>query len=242
MARVRTEAKREAILETAAEVFTERGLEGASMSEIAKRLGGSKATLYGYFPSKEDLFVHVSLRVVGKQVIPMLASLPERAHEEPRQVLLDAGRHLMARVSDRNATNAYRLAVAHGRAGNLGRIFHDTGPGQGLKLLATYIEAATRAGRLSAANPSAAAHHLRALLESETAYRLRLQLEAEIGPEELEETIARAVDVFLAAYGVKTTSSDPAISNDTAIGSRDGDAPEQAVTTPAALQPESSQL
>ena len=236
MARVRTEAKREAILETAAEVFTERGLEGASMSEIAKRLGGSKATLYGYFPSKEDLFVHVSLRVVGKQVIPMLASLPERAHEEPRQVLLDAGRHLMARVSDRNATNAYRLAVAHGRAGNLGRIFHDTGPGQGLKLLATYIEAATRAGRLSAANPSAAAHHLRALLESETAYRLRLQLEAEISAEELEETIARAVDVFLAAYSPKTTSID------TTIGSRDDDAPEQAVTASASRQPESSEL
>ena len=58
--RVRTESKREAILEAASHVFLESGFEGASMAEIAARVGGSKATLYGYFGSKEDLFVEVT--------------------------------------------------------------------------------------------------------------------------------------------------------------------------------------
>ncbi|WP_322517146.1 TetR/AcrR family transcriptional regulator [Rhodopseudomonas palustris] len=206
MARVRTEAKREAILETAAEVFKERGLDGTSMSEIAKRLGGSKATLYGYFPSKEELFVHVSLGVVSKQILDMIETMPNRAADDPRDVLLNVGRQLIRRVSNEDAITAYRLAVAHGRIGNLGRIFYDAGPGKGLKVFAAYIEAATKAGHLSAADPAAAAHHLMALFESETTYRRALQLDDDISPEEVEHTVTRAVDVFLAAYGVPKAS------------------------------------
>ena len=53
--RVRTEEKRQEIIRIAAELFEELGYERTSMSAIAARVGGSKATLYGYFASKEDL-------------------------------------------------------------------------------------------------------------------------------------------------------------------------------------------
>ena len=53
--RVRTEEKRQEIIRIAAELFEELGYERTSMSAIAARVGGSKATLYGYFESKEDL-------------------------------------------------------------------------------------------------------------------------------------------------------------------------------------------
>src|SRR6185503_2012421 len=53
--RVRTEEKRREIVRIAAELFEELGYERTSMSAIAARVGGSKATLYGYFASKEDL-------------------------------------------------------------------------------------------------------------------------------------------------------------------------------------------
>src|SRR5262245_16050017 len=54
--RVKTEERRQAILEKALEVFHEVGFDRASMSEISKRIGGSKANLYSYFESKEELF------------------------------------------------------------------------------------------------------------------------------------------------------------------------------------------
>ncbi len=54
--KVRTEARRNVILEAAVALFKELGYERTSMNELAKRLGGSKATLYGYFASKEELF------------------------------------------------------------------------------------------------------------------------------------------------------------------------------------------
>ena len=54
--RVRTDDRRNAILEAAIQIFREVGYERASMAMIAERVGGSKTTLYGYFPSKEELF------------------------------------------------------------------------------------------------------------------------------------------------------------------------------------------
>src|SRR5262245_42582115 len=57
--RVRTEEKRQAILRAAQQVFEEHGFEGASMDAISRRLGGSKATLYGYFRTKEELAIAV---------------------------------------------------------------------------------------------------------------------------------------------------------------------------------------
>ena len=57
--RVKTQEKKQAILQVAAQAFRELGFEGTSMCEIRDRVGGSKATLYSYFPSKEDLFFEV---------------------------------------------------------------------------------------------------------------------------------------------------------------------------------------
>ena len=62
--RVKTDAKRQTILEAAAEVFRVQGFAGASMTAVAERAGGSKATLYRYFDSKEDVFIAVMLDAV----------------------------------------------------------------------------------------------------------------------------------------------------------------------------------
>ena len=55
--RVRTEDKRREIVEIAGQLFEELGYDRTSMSLISQRVGGSKATLYGYFKSKEELLL-----------------------------------------------------------------------------------------------------------------------------------------------------------------------------------------
>ena len=70
--RTKSETRRQAILETAAETFHERGFEATTMSEVASRLGGSKATLYSYFDSKEVLFVTVMLEKAKAHVSPVI--------------------------------------------------------------------------------------------------------------------------------------------------------------------------
>ena len=78
MARVRTEEKKAEIVRIASEAFDELGYDRCSMATISERLGGSKATLYGYFCSKEEL-----LRAVLEcQVASEFDRILEEFHED----------------------------------------------------------------------------------------------------------------------------------------------------------------
>ncbi len=56
---VRTRA---ALLDAAADVFSRRGLDGATLEEIAESAGFTRGAVYHHFTSKEDLFVAVIAR------------------------------------------------------------------------------------------------------------------------------------------------------------------------------------
>jgi AcrR family transcriptional regulator len=51
--------KKERVLNAATDLFAERGFHRAEMDEIARRAGISKGSLYNYFKSKDDLFLHI---------------------------------------------------------------------------------------------------------------------------------------------------------------------------------------
>src|SRR3546814_12210672 len=51
--------RRKAILDVASRSFMENGYAATTMSSIAATLGGSKGTLWSYFPCKEALFAAV---------------------------------------------------------------------------------------------------------------------------------------------------------------------------------------
>jgi AcrR family transcriptional regulator len=53
------EKVRRRLLETAAEHFAERGLDGAQIDAIALAAGYAKGTVYNYFSTKEELFAEV---------------------------------------------------------------------------------------------------------------------------------------------------------------------------------------
>lgn len=51
--------RREDVLRAAAEVFMEKGYGGASLSEIAERMGSTKGKLYYYYESKYELYLDI---------------------------------------------------------------------------------------------------------------------------------------------------------------------------------------
>lgn len=55
--RQKQQLTRQALLEAAAALFRERGLEGASVDEIAQAAGYTKGAFYANFKSKEELFL-----------------------------------------------------------------------------------------------------------------------------------------------------------------------------------------
>ncbi|MEX0602282.1 MAG: helix-turn-helix domain-containing protein, partial [Bacteroidota bacterium] len=56
------ELRREEILKAAQAIFFEKGLQNATMEEIAEAAELSKGTLYLYYSSKEDLYLAVMIR------------------------------------------------------------------------------------------------------------------------------------------------------------------------------------
>jgi TetR/AcrR family transcriptional regulator len=61
------EHRREEIIDAAEKVFFEKGLQVATMDEIADRAELGKSTLYLYYKSKEDLYLAVLMR--GSQIL-----------------------------------------------------------------------------------------------------------------------------------------------------------------------------
>lgn len=199
--RVRTAAKREAILDTAARVFMELGYERTSMSEIAARLGGSKATLYGYFPSKEDLFFEVMQHKVGAEVQPMFLELPSMAHEDPRALLTRLGERMLVAITAPDAIAVRRMVIAAASTSDIGRQFWKSGPQRGVDAMEAYLAKATELRMLDVKDPKSAAQHLLALLGSEFDWRWIFNLQQSFTRTQIKQAVARAVDVFLAAYG-----------------------------------------
>ena len=93
--RVRTDEKRREIVDVASELFEEHGFERTSMSMISERLGGSKATLYGYFKSKEQLLAAVLLYDVTDQADRLMNEF--LSSEDLREGLIKLGVAYMTR-------------------------------------------------------------------------------------------------------------------------------------------------
>lgn len=62
---------RERVLDAALDLFIEHGFDGTSMREIAERVGVTKAALYYYFPSKDDMLMalHARLHSLGRDAL-----------------------------------------------------------------------------------------------------------------------------------------------------------------------------
>jgi AcrR family transcriptional regulator len=81
----RLNARRAEICRTAARIFHDRGFDATSVSDIARSLSMTKAGLYHYFASKEELLFEImtfGLERVNEEVI-----MPARAIGDPEQRL-----------------------------------------------------------------------------------------------------------------------------------------------------------
>jgi AcrR family transcriptional regulator len=120
--------RREAIVEVAKRQFLDNGYAATSMSAIAAELGGSKATLWSYFPNKEDLFAAV-LDEATAAYRQQFADLLRPSKDMPSAVL-QFTRSFMAKLTLPEPLRLHRLIVAEsGRNPELGQLFFERAPG-----------------------------------------------------------------------------------------------------------------
>ncbi len=203
--RVKTDAKRRAILDAASAVFRDKGLAGAGMTEIAARVGGSKATLYRYFSTKEDLFLAVMLDDVLDHAQAVFESLTPDG--DLRRTLARFGARFLALTLSPEALSLRRMSIAEGSRSGIGQRLYERGPKLMWTQMAGFLEGEMTAGRLRIDDPWRAAMHVRGLLEADLINRALIGADVDARPRPLRRYAADAVDAFLRAYAPMPPSS-----------------------------------
>ena len=126
------------ILDAATELFLKVGYEQASIDAILVQSGGSKSTLYAYFPTKQDLFRSVIDNVVDNSDVGAALDICGNA----RVVLTDfAVSRQRVVLSPRHRAVLGLVIAERERFPDLAAIYWERGPQKSQRLLATYLEA-----------------------------------------------------------------------------------------------------
>ena len=188
-------AKTEAILAAAAEVLGERGLS-APMSEIARRAGVSKQTVYNRYSCKAEIVRALVERRVDSMTAPLRVAdgggYPEEALAAYARVLLEA------------ITRTYSLLrltmQSAGEMPELARVVFESGPVRSRREVANFLEAETRAGRLAVDDAMQAAEFFAGMVIGQRQTRSLLGLDTPMSAEEIDEVARAAAARFLRAY------------------------------------------
>lgn len=170
------------------------------MCEIRARVGGSKATLYNYFASKEELFFEIVFSAIEAEFAATHAYL-DPTNAKLSEALTIFGERLLSSIYSPSAIEVRRLIFAEAKRSDLGRIAYERGTQRSHQLLADFLRAAMIQGELREADPSVAAWHLFGLLDAKLLRRCLLGVQDVVTEEEIKESVRQAVAVFMAAYG-----------------------------------------
>ena len=168
--------------------------------ELAFRVGGSKATLYGYFASKELLFVEVARNLGERHIRPAFEALAQSADGDVAGALQHLGEGFLSFSSRPDVVAIQRLVIAESGHTSIGRLFFEAGPTFGLDAVAQFMEGSMARGRIRRADPAVATAHLLGLLNAEIMPRCMLGLPANTSRAQIRKIVERAVVAFMAAY------------------------------------------
>lgn len=98
----------ENILDAAGELFDERSIDDISMTEVADCCGMAKASLYGYFGSKEEVFLFLFRREGHTWLAAIESALKRLKKPNPETVA-----HAIARTTIRHERLCYLATLLH---------------------------------------------------------------------------------------------------------------------------------
>ncbi|WP_176591790.1 TetR/AcrR family transcriptional regulator [Sphingobium sp. EM0848] len=195
----RRRERRKAILEVAARSFLNNGYAATTMSSIAAEMGGSKGTLWSYFPSKEALFSAV-LDDATTTYRERLAAILDHQGDLDR-TLYRLGINLLQKVTSPDAIALNRLVTSEaGRFPEMGAIFYNLAPRHTRMLIAAFLEQAMDRGLLRKADPEQAARTFMTLLLSGCHQLMLMGQISQPTEVQIDADVSFALDCFLRAY------------------------------------------
>jgi AcrR family transcriptional regulator len=186
-------------LDTAYRLFRAQGFAKTSIAEVTAQVGGSKATIYSHFPSKEKLFVECMMAALENYMSGTLKYLDESRGDQ-QDVLRDFGTSVLNFICSPEQVEVRRLMIAEAARSGTGKLFFDKITALRSQV-SSFLAACMESGMLRRDDPDLAADHFGALLEAEILEPLLLHVR-QAAPDEKETALAarRAVAAFLRAY------------------------------------------
>lgn len=199
---VRRGRKFDQVLAGAREVFLRDGFEGASVDDIAREAGVSKATLYTYFPDKRLMFIEVFRAELAHDTSAGQAMLDFNA--PPSEVLPMMVQMISEHIVRPFSVSIARLAIGEaGRFPLLAREFYGAGPGNLRMIIAGYLQLSAERGYLDIPGQDydMAADQILQLAGTNIYDRVMLLGPDSVDQAQVDATARAAVDIFLRAYG-----------------------------------------
>ena len=197
---VRTGRKFQQVLDGAREIFLRDGFEGASVDDIAKAAGVSKATLYSYFPDKRLLFMEVVSTECNRQAEEAMELVDRNA--PVRHVLELGARQMIQILTSRFSRQMFRICVAESdRFPELERKFYESGPLMGRQHIRDYLTEAVQRGELAITDYDLAADQFLELCKADIFAKTVFGIQSDFSPAEVERIAKGAVETFMARYG-----------------------------------------
>ncbi|WP_108813908.1 TetR/AcrR family transcriptional regulator [Loktanella sp. Alg231-35] len=191
------------VLEGARQVFLSDGFEGASVDDIAKAAGVSKATLYSYFPDKRFLFMQVAKTECARQADHAIETIDMDAPVQ--KVLCDIAMEMVDFITSQFGKRIFRICVGESdRFPELGREFYESGPLLIRNRLVEYFQKAVAKGELKITDIELAAEQFHELCKADLFPRMVFNMTDDFTRDEKMRVVDGAVEMFMARYGVET--------------------------------------
>lgn len=189
------------VLEGARTVFMRDGFEGASVDDIVREAGVSKATLYSYFPDKRLLFLEVAKIECQAQSNAAVSSI--ETTDDIREALTTAASRMVRFFTSPVGMQVYRIVVGESqRFPEIGREFYESGPAVVRDILRSFLQKGIAEGKLKIDDIELATEQFPELCKAGIHLQLAIGLRTSVSEEEIDRVIAGAVDMFLCRYGV----------------------------------------
>jgi len=193
----RGEERRNALLEAATHVFLTHGFEKATLGEVIARSGGSRATLYARFGSKEGLFAAI-IEAKCRQIVVALED--GRIDGGLEEVLREFATVYMGELMSVESLALYRLVIGESeRFPKLGAAVFQAGPNAAAERLIAYLRSNVNASilELSDSDIDIAARQFLEMVKGDLHMRALMRTKKRPTKKEVERCIDLAVKVFL---------------------------------------------